>query len=51
MKRRTIKGRQPAGAVRQARRLLFRVVRRVGRTVLGVVPRSLRTPAANDPKA
>ena len=39
------------GAARKARRLLLRVVRRVGRTFFGVAPRSMRKPAANDPKA
>ena len=38
------------GAARTARRFLLRVVRRMGRTFFGVVPRSMRKPAANDPK-
>jgi len=32
-------------------RLLFRVVRRLGKTVFGVLPKARRSPAANDPKA
>jgi len=43
--------RKRGGAARRARRLVVRVVRRFGRIVIGVLPRSLRLPAANDPTA
>ena len=41
----------PAVRVRGARRLLARLVLRVGRTVVGILPFARRVRAANDPKA
>jgi hypothetical protein len=48
MNRRARSGRKSAGAARKARRLLYRVVQRFGRTMFGVLPKSMRKPAAND---